>query len=224
MNYSEFEDSQVSVLQIALATLVLSDMPEVTFDLGVIHALSNEMYESGNLFAHSFELKKANAFKNFAAMGGDGTGARIGWIGNDKLVAHLIAVGFNKNEILVTDSVLHSKDEAVKILKLAKERNFRSVGSITVAFHGLRMLPYMVAAMKDAQYYIDYRMFPPKTTNWWMETNRSQGISEINSIKEAIDGSIKLEDHIKKGFAASLPDTLYYLENRARIVNQQRWN
>ncbi len=219
------EDQKVSVLQVAIAFMSMSDWPEDPPDLVVVHGLSEEMYASSDIFWHVKRLVGDGWWFNLAVVGGSEEMAKkIGWIGHEALIQRLVDVGIYKDEIMVTDEIVHSKSEAVAILKMARGLGFKSVGSISVAYHGGRMLPYMVAAMKEAGYWIDYRMLPPPTTDWFAEILGSQGLKTTTCFQSAIDDTLKIEEHINMGFAAPFEEVIHYLRNRQEIVRTQVWD
>jgi hypothetical protein len=126
--------------------------------------------------------------------------------------------------ILTTGPIKHSKDEAVQTVRLAKEHGFKTVGSISVAYHSGRTLPYTLAAMKEENYFVSFHALPPPCTDWWSPVLGSQGLTTIPQARSIIDDALKIEEHIKKGFAASFAEILYYLLNREEIVKTQRFD
>src|SRR6185436_280075 len=217
----------------------MSDYPTKSLDLAVVHGLSQGMYDSGKLFEHTRTLWRRNAFRNLAVVGGDGTGAGNtpnAWIGPGAIIENLEKVGFAIQEISMTDPIVHSKAEALAILKMAREDGWKSVGSISVSYHGGRMFPYMVAAMQEAAaegkpWWIDYRMLPPSTTDSWMDILGSQGLKQTTCIEAAMEDAVKIErqqtqrDKVTNNIiAASFQDTLYYMQHRERIVRNQSWD
>ena len=79
-------------------------------------------------------------------------------------------------------------------------------------------------------WWIDYRMLPPPTTDSWMDMGGSQGLKTTNCIEAAMDDAIKIEKQQQQRdkntghiIAASFEDTLYYMQNRRRIVQTQSW-
>lgn len=222
------ETVRVDVKQVAIAFVVMSDQPDYTLDVGVVHGLSKEMYASGNLFQHASDLLDSGHIREIAVVGGDGrrTGGSIpkeAWIGSDAVKDSLVEIGFIPEAILTTADITNSKEEALAIIKMCKDHDWMTAGSITVAYHGGRMLPYMVAAMRELHYWIDYRMLPPRKTDWWMEILGSQGLSMTNCVDSAMADAVKIESHIEKGFAASFDDVLHYLRHRQKIVANQAW-
>ncbi len=225
----ELLEKPVSAAQVAIAFAVMSDRPSEELDMVAIHGLSSGMYKSGQLFDHAVMLNASGRAKRIAVMGGDGraTGGNVSgaaWIGSKAMIQQLVVRGVDLDEIIVLDPITHSKEEALAIVKLTKERNFRRVGSVSAAYHGGRMLSYMVAAMKELNYWIDYRMLPPASTDWWLEILGSQGQAITNCFESALADTLKIEEHIQRGFAAPFSEVVYYLRNRQEIVESQVWD
>ena len=230
---SDVGQRQVSVLQVAIAFAVSRDRWwDRPLEVAVLHGLTMGMYESGLLFDRAADVAQ-NYAEHFAVVGGDGRKAggqipRESWIGSDAVIEQLVRRGVEKDQIIITGPIEHSKHEAVEILKMARERRFKRVGSISVAYHGIRMLPYMVAAMKESAaagepYWIDYRMVS-FSTDWWHPMLGSQGAMMSTPFLSAMDDALKIEQHIKSGFAASFEEVAYYLCNRESIVESQTWD
>ncbi|OHA58420.1 MAG: hypothetical protein A2571_01415 [Candidatus Vogelbacteria bacterium RIFOXYD1_FULL_44_32] len=216
----------VVAAQVALAYAVMSDWPLEPLQVVVLHGLSEGMYASGDLFRYTARVQ---SICPVAVVGGDGrtTGGTVpqaSWIGFEAVVQKLLQAGVDRQSIIELDPTTNSKEEAVAIVKMAKERGFSRVGSVSVAYHGGRMFPYMVAAMKELGYWLDYRMLPPARTDWWLPMVASQGAGTTNSIEATLLDAVKIERHIEQGFAASFPEVFYYLEHRAEIVRTQVWD
>lgn len=220
----------VDARQVAIAFTVMSDAPTAPMDVGVIHGLSKEMYKAGNLFNHAGELLHREVIRRLAIVGGDGspTGKHapgVAWIGRKDTLLNLQKTfdifDLPLDKVLTTDPITNSKEEALAIVHLCEEHEWKSAGSISVAYHGGRMLPYMVAAMKESGYWINYRMLPPPQTDWFMEILGSQGAAMTNCFESAITDAVKIEDHIRKGFAAPFDEVIQYLRHREAIVAAQ---
>lgn len=223
----ELGQKPIRAAQVAIAFMVMSDRPE-KLDAVVIHGLSSGMYQAGNLFDHI--VKMSDNYKcSILVVGGDGraTGgliSKVAWIGSEAIVSELTSRDVDCERIIVMDPITHSKEEALAIVITAKKHGFRTVGSVSVAYHGGRMFPYIVAAMKEVGYWIDYRILPPPATDWWMEILGSQGAKNTTCLESAMADAIKIEGHITKGFAAPFEEVFYFFKNRSEIVKNQRWD
>lgn len=209
---------KVDVRQVALAFRV-NQRPQRPLELGVLHGLTAGMYKSGNLFDFSSFLLTSGLIKRLAVVGGDGrtTGGikpKKSWMGSGAVLKVLTAKGVNRGDILVTDPITNSKEEAAAIIKLARQFDFKWVGSISVAYHGGRMLPYMVKVMQETGYWFYYFMLPAPLTNWKLSMMSSQGRKKTNCFEAACEDAQKIEAHIEKGWAATFDEVIDYLDRR----------
>lgn len=223
------DEKKVSIAQIMIAFMTMSDRPQCV-DLGIIHGLSEGMYRAASLLDHAVNLYLSNVVNLLAIVGGDGsamppnTEPRSAWVGQEWLLQELNKRSIDASFILKTAPIRHSKDEAVQTIRLAKERGFKTIGSISVAYHSGRTLPYTLAAMKEESYFVSFHTLPPPCTDWWSPVLGSQGLTTVPQARSIIDDALKIEEHIKKGFAAPFPEVLHYLLNREEIVKTQRFD
>jgi len=228
-NVSSMLERPVCVAQVAIAYAIMSDMPAYPLEVGVLHGLSEGMYQAGELFGHTTKLLNNHTIRQIAVVGGDGraTGGTIpkaSWIGSEAITYELERRGISQEEIIVLDEITNSREEAQAIVKMAKEKRLRQVGSISTAYHGGRMFPYMVKAMQESGCWINYHMLAPPRTNWWLPMLSSQGEKTTTSLEATLIDAIKIEDHIKQGLAAPFDQVLYYFKNRSEIVKTQNWD
>ncbi len=219
--------SKVSAAQVALAFYCMSDAPQSDLDVVVVHGLSQGMYESGDLFNHTLQLQGRYQCP-VAVVGGDGraTGGTVpkaSWIGHDDVVRQLVMAGIRGDLIFPIDPITNSKEEALAIVRMAELKQLTRVGSVSVAYHGGRMFPYMVAAMQEVGYWFEYYMLPPARTDWWLDIVGSQGAYTTNCVEATMADAVKIENHIEQGFAAPFDEVFFYLRHRAEISRTQVW-
>jgi hypothetical protein len=220
-------EKSVSVAQIAITFACMSDEPD-KLDAVAVHGLSQGMYQEGSLFDHAVGMGRRYQCPIWV-VGGDGRATsgstpQSAWIGSDALVQELVSHGASRGDLIVMDPITNSKEEALAIVRKAEEHRFENVGSVSVAYHGGRMFPYLVAAMKEVRYWIDYRMLLPKATNWWAPILGSQGVKMATCFESAMTDALKIEDHIRRGFAATFQEVFFYFKNRKEIVETPNWD
>lgn len=222
-------DEKVSVAQLLIAQMLASDKSEPPLNMLVLHGLSEGMYASGDLIAHAAGLWISKEVNYIAVVGGDGspTGQNapgVSWVGAPFLVSELERLTNKKNEIIVLDPITHTKEEAYAIIRMAQMRGFQRVGSVSVAYHGPRILHCLVAVMKELNYWVEWHMMLPPQTDWLTEMVAAQGQGTTNSVIATLDDAQKVQKYIDNRFGATYAEVLYYLCNRSRIVETQTWD
>ncbi|MFA5126788.1 MAG: ElyC/SanA/YdcF family protein [Patescibacteria group bacterium] len=222
-------DEKVAVAQLLVVHMLASDPPSSEVDMLAIHGLSAGMYQSGNLLECAAELWRSGLASHMAVVGGDGspTGQSApgaSWVGSSFLIEELAKREVPQDQIIVMDPITHTKEEAYAIVRAAMKHGYRSVMSVTVPYHGPRVLSCLVAVMKELGYWIEWHMMVPPKVNWTLEMVASQGKGTTNSLFAAMDDAAKVQKYVDNSFGASYPEVIYYLLNRARIVEHQQWD
>jgi uncharacterized SAM-binding protein YcdF (DUF218 family) len=225
----ERASEQVNAMQLVIAQILSCDAPLVPLDAIVIHGLSEGMYASGDLLEHAVDLWKTGRTHRIAVVGGDGspTGECApgkSWVGSEFLVKYLTEQGVPREEIIVTDPITHTKEEAYAIVRMAQQHNFKRVGSVSVSYHGPRILHCLVAVMKELNHWIEWHMMLSPRTDWLLKMLGSQGKGMTNSLFAALDDGRKVRQYIDNGFAATSFEVLQYLCDRDRVVETQIWD
>jgi hypothetical protein len=223
------------VEQLQIAYMHLMESLPTIFDLVVMHGLSQDMYDRGNLFDHAATLYHNGRMMKFAVVGGDGSPTNKpgspgkSWIGSDAIVEQLVERHVPREQIIVIDPIANSAEEASAITKFAQEHDCRSVGSVSTVYNGCRMFNYMIYAMRARNFWFEYYMMPSNGTNFTGEMLSSQGLKSSTILISTGDDVRKIEERVRlgpeNGFnVVGFDDVIAYLSDRANYIAKQSAN
>ncbi|MDO8557247.1 MAG: hypothetical protein Q7R98_02175 [Candidatus Jorgensenbacteria bacterium] len=224
------------------ATMLSSDRPSDKVNAVYLHGLSEGMVESAGIF------KKAVDMVTFGSMGrqaefiafngsrGEGMGEQnrpgAAWPGSEYYIKELTTELTSHHSLANTPNILvptgpgfHTRSETDELVLTAKERGWKSVAIMSVAWHSVRSMSCVVASMYALGYQFKAYFVTPNSTNWWLPMKGSQGIADTIPFAEVlaeIDRILKYwsrgeGDGWRKGYGAP-PEMLFdYLHKREEI-------
>ena len=214
---------------IKAAFLLSSDDPPFLVDAVYLHGVSKGMALSANLFdeAAAFIRQRRAKYIAFNGSDGEGMGAQnrpgAAWPGKDWYISELSARV--RPEILIpADPGLHTRGEADGLVRLAQQREWKSVVVVSSAYHSVRAMSCIVASIISLGYPLDAYFHTPSSTDWQMPIKGSQGIKDTDSSREAEEEIARILKYWRFGaldgwgkqWAAPASVLFEYLEKRGR--------
>ena len=229
------------------AMMLSSDQPKGLVDALYLHGLSNGMVESAKLFDVAlsfFYTTSSSPVIAFNGSDGEGMGDQnkpgAAWPGKRWYIEELSRMledeecPVPKAHLIPTGPALHTREETDKLVALAKERGWKSVGILSVAYHAVRSMSCLVASMDTAGYWMKAYFITPPTTSWWSQMKGSQGLEETDSFRESEKEAKKVvesywkngegeSEYWKKGYGIPPKYLFHYLQYRDQIVAEQKF-
>jgi len=207
-------------LAFAKSAMVLgADWPMGRVDAIFFHALSRDAVVTGsiNLFDFVADLYHRGVSENIVINGSDGEkyGGNIpgeSWAGKEEWVAALQERGIRG--IRLAHPAFNTKEENDYFLAIAREKGWKNIGIVTVAYHFPRVMMGLVKSMERYGYYVAAYALMLKSLDWFASMHGSQG-EHLSSAFGFIDGEIdRIPRYIDKGDLCTFEEFFAYLRMR----------
>ena len=160
-----------------------------------------------------------NRIKKTARLFKDGWAPRVvvsGGINNpgygsfpsDKMKKKLIQAGIPGNKIMVEERSLNTRDQAVEILKLAKNKGWKTIILVASHYHQLRAYLTFLQEMKKSKTRIKI-INAPETDIYWFNDNPWG--RRIDLMKAEL---LRIEKYRKQGHVATFKDVIEYQKRK----------
>lgn len=123
----------------------------------------------------------------------------------EDLADYLIKKGISKERIILEKKSKNTREQAVEVIKIAKERKWQRVILVASYFHQPRAYLTFLKAMEESGFKIEIFNAPVKEVSWFEKT--SLGSSRLELLEKEFK---KIEDYTKKGHLAPIKKLLEY--------------
>ncbi len=123
------------------------------------------------------------------------------------MLPHLLKEGVPREAILLEEHSQHTRDQAVEIMGLAKQNEWRSVIIVASHYHQYRAFLTFLKAMREANLELRLINAPVRDLRWWDMTGRGLRASNLEVELQKID---KYRDEL--GNVASYEEGIEYLQ------------
>ena len=124
----------------------------------------------------------------------------------DEMLPHLIQAGVPEGAIIVERASLHTRAQGEEVMKLAKEREWKSVIIVASHYHQYRAYLTFLRAMQDAEMRIAIYNAPARALPWFIQDAQGRRIDLLEGEFE------RIEKYFSEGHIASYEDALEHQE------------
>jgi uncharacterized SAM-binding protein YcdF (DUF218 family) len=124
-----------------------------------------------------------------------------------RMLPHLVQEGVPREAIILEERSQHTRDQAVEIMKLAKEHGWKSIIIVASHYHQFRAFLTFLKAMREANLELRLINAPARDLHWWEVTGRGLRIDNLAVELQKID---KYRDEL--GNVASYEEGIEYLQ------------
>lgn len=122
----------------------------------------------------------------------------------EKIEKYLLDKGMKKNNILIESVSQHTRGQAEEVMKIVKERQWKSIILVASAFHQPRAFLTFLKAMKEQNLMI--KVFNAPALHSWFTPSSVQS-TRMELLQKEIE---KIEEYQKKGHVATLQEAFEY--------------
>lgn len=124
-----------------------------------------------------------------------------------RMLPHLVKEGVPEAHVLLEKTSQHTRDQAVEIMKLAKERGWKSIIIVASHYHQFRAFLTFLKAMREADLELRLINAPVRDLRWWEVTGRGIRADNLGTELQKID---KYRDEFDN--VASYEEGIQYLQ------------
>lgn len=124
-----------------------------------------------------------------------------------RMLPHLLKEGVPEAHVIMEEKSLHTRDQAVEIMKLAKQHGWKSIIIVASHYHQYRAFLTFLKAMREANLELLLINAPARDLRWWEKTGRGLRVDNLAVELEKID---KYRDEL--GNVASYEEGIEYLQ------------
>jgi uncharacterized SAM-binding protein YcdF (DUF218 family) len=155
---------------------------------------------------HTFELYKQGWAKKVVISGGV-LNRNYGSFPAKELEPRLIKLGVKKGDILIDDKSMNTRDQAINILALAKEKKWKRIILVASHYHQYRAFLTFLKIFQKLKIIIEIINSPANDLSWFEKNKWGRRIDLLESEFERIN------IYKKKNHIASYKDAINYLKS-----------
>lgn len=130
----------------------------------------------------------------------------------DKMAEYLIKKGIPKNKIIIENTSQNTYDQATEVMKIIREKKWKSVILVASEFHQPRAYLTFLKAME--KFKLELKIFNAPASHLWFEKTK-WGFERIDLLRKEFE---KIKDYQKKGHLLSIEKALKYQEWKEKQV------
>jgi uncharacterized SAM-binding protein YcdF (DUF218 family) len=123
-----------------------------------------------------------------------------------EMLPHLIEAGVPKDAIILEEQSMHTRDQGVEIMKLAKEKNWQSIIIVASHYHQYRAYLTFLKALEESGLIICIINAPARDLPWFQNDEQGRRIDLLDTEMK------RIELYRSNGHIASYEDSLKYQE------------
>lgn len=123
-----------------------------------------------------------------------------------EMMPHLIAAGVPESSILLEEKSMHTRDQGIEIMKLAKEKNWKSIIIVASHYHQYRAYLTILKTLQESGLTLRLINSPARDLLWFQHDEQGRRI-------DLLDAEMKrIALYTPNGHIASYEDALKYQE------------
>ncbi len=122
------------------------------------------------------------------------------------MLPELLKLGIKESSVLLEEKSMNTREQAVEIMKMVKEKNWKSIIIVASHYHQYRAYLTFLKGMKEAGLDILIINSPARDLKWFEDDEKASG-KRVDVLEREFE---KIEEYSLKGHIASFEDVILY--------------